>query len=178
MKLRISFALLLLVFVLNQTALAQMAEPRAILSTSPSFDTLKSFAGKWTGTADHGARNLEAPGPVEMQFRVVADGSAVMLDYKESATDSMVTLFHPDGARLLATHYCSAHNQPRMKLVSSDPKKLKFAFLDATNLPDPAVGHMHSLTITVVDADHQIQEWGYMDHGKSTVGKIELHRVK
>jgi hypothetical protein len=143
------------------------------VKSSPSFDTLKSLAGKWQGTTD------EAPGKaVEMEFRVVADGSAVMLDHNESATDSMVTLFHPDGARLLATHYCSAHNQPRMKLVSSDPKKLKFAFLDATNLPSLNSPHMHGLTITVIDADHQVQEWNYMEYGKLRAGKIELHRVK
>ena len=86
MKTRILFALPLIAFALNQSALAQM-EPRAMLPKSSSFDTLKSFAGKWEGTAD------EAPGKVvEMNFRVVGDGSAVMLDHKESATDSMVTL--------------------------------------------------------------------------------------
>ena len=31
----------------------------------------------------------------------------------------MITMFHMDQAELLATHYCSAHNQPRMRAVPS-----------------------------------------------------------
>ena len=46
----------------------------------------------------------------------------------------MVTLYHPDGASLLMTYYCSMGNQPRMRSKGAGEGKLAFAYLDATNI--------------------------------------------
>ncbi len=43
-------------------------------------------------------------------------------DPKNNGPENMITMFHMDGDRLLMTHYCGAGNQPRMKLVASNPK--------------------------------------------------------
>ena len=89
----------------------------------------------------------------------------------------MVTVFNPDGKGLMATHYCSAKNQPRMKLEpGTDPKVLRFTFLDATNLADPQIGHMVGLTLRIADADHHTQEWTFSDHGKEMTEKFDMHR--
>ena len=75
-------------------------------------------------------------------------------------------MFHPDNARLLATHYCAAHNQPRMALVpSAAPNQLTFDFVDGTNIA-PGEGHMARLTITFTDADHHDEAWTFRANGQ------------
>jgi len=73
----------------------------------------------------------------------------------------MVTVYHPDGGRLMMTHYCSLHNQPRMRADTAPAEngKLVFNFVDATNMPSPDAMHMHKLVVTFVDKDHFAQEW-------------------
>lgn len=57
-------------------------------------------------------------------------------------------MFHPDRSDPMATHYCAAHNQPRVILVSGgDPNKLVFKFKDGTNI-DPGAGHMNQVAFT------------------------------
>ncbi len=86
--------------------------------------------GKWAGKNSQG----EA---LEATFRMTAGGSALMSeihghDPKNNGPENMITMFHMDGDRLLMTHYCGAGNQPRMKLVASNPKSVDFEFFDGT----------------------------------------------
>jgi len=137
---------------------------------NPAFDQVKSLAGDWVGTV----RGMTT----KMNYRVMSAGSSVILVQDgDKPGDEMVTVFSPDGKDLLATHYCSAKNQPRMKLVpGTDPKVLRFTFLDATNLADPQIGHMVGLTLRIGDADHHVQEWTFTDHGKEMTEKFDMHR--
>jgi hypothetical protein len=76
--------------------------------------------------------------------------------------ETMVTMFHEDNDRVLATHYCAAGNQPRMQAsMSPDGKTITFTFVDATNLATPKSGHMTSLVITIPDSDHHIEDWTF-----------------
>jgi hypothetical protein len=109
-----------------------------------SFVLMKNLAGKWRGKDTLGNQ-------VEVTFRVMSKGSAILSEYVESGgkeDEDMVTMIHLDGDRLLATHYCSAGNQPRMKgTLSPDGKTITFDFVDATNLSSPQAGHMQRLVI-------------------------------
>ena len=94
-----------------------------------------------------------------LEVRLTADGSAVMHVMGKGTPHEMVTMFHPDGKRLLATHYCAAHNQPRMALVpGKEANQVAFEFVDGTNI---AAGdeHMKRVVITFVDADHHDERW-------------------
>ena len=131
------------------------------------FDQLKKLAGTWEGKTAEGK-------PVSITLQVVSDGSALMqLDQGES----MVTMYHPDNDRLLMTHYCSAHNQPRMQAeVSPDGKRFTFNFLDATNLAKPDAGHMHRMILTIEDANHMTQQWFFLDGSKELTETFKLAR--
>jgi hypothetical protein len=73
----------------------------------------------------------------------------------------MVTIYHRDGGALVATHYCSMGNQPRMRAteVPADGKTIRFRFADITNLAKPGGDHIKHLTVTFQDPDHLTQEW-------------------
>ncbi len=78
-----------------------------------------------------------------------------------------------------ATHYCSAHNQPRFRAVAgSDPNVILFEFKDATNLATPDAPHMDHVKFTIIDADHHIEEWSYLDNGKIATGRFDFRRKK
>ena len=152
-------------FVLSLVLMGTMlfAEEKAgAPKNSPGFEKLKTLAGEWSGKTKDGK-------PVRVSYKVVSDGSALMemLSMGKGEGD-MVTVYHLDGENLMLTHYCSAHNQPRMKAepASGEIKALDFVFLDATNLPSPDSGHMHRLVVTFQDKDHMTQEWTWRDKGK------------
>lgn len=137
---------------------------------NPAFDKIKALEGEWVGIGE-GA-------PVAMRFKVMSAGSSVLLIMDgDKPGNEMVTVFHPDGERLLVTHYCSAKNQPRMKLVpGTDANVLRFEFLDATNLADPKIGHMVGLTLKLLDANHHVQEWTFQEDGKNQTAAFDMHR--
>ncbi len=103
--------------------------------------------------------------PVEVDFRVTSNGSALMSEIK--GKEDMISMFNLDGARLLMTHYCATGNQPRMRASASpDGKTITFDYVDATNLAGPDGGHMNRLVLSMLDANHHTEEWTYVDHGK------------
>jgi hypothetical protein len=63
-------------------------------------------------------------------------------------------------------------------VASSNPNVLRFEFKDITNLPDAQVGHMQALTLTVLDPNHHIQEWTFVQDGKQETGKFDVRRAK
>ena len=73
--------------------------------------------------------------------------SALMERLVMGGESEMVTMYHPDGDRLMMTHYCSAHNQPRMhsQTVAGGSKIITFDLVDVTNLSAPDAGHMKKL---------------------------------
>ncbi len=144
-----------------------LAAVMAAGQSQSSFDRLKTLAGMWQGKSPEGQT-------VKVLYRVTSNGSALM---SEMQTEDMVTMFHMDGDRLLMTHYCGAGNQPRMQgAVSPDGKTYTFNFVDATNLATPETGHMHRLVLTLVDANHQTQEWTFKEKGKEMTEKFSLER--
>jgi len=139
-------------------------------SATSAFDNLKGLAGEWQGKDPSGKMQT-------ITWKLVSGGSVLMESMQE---ESMVTMYHVDNDRLMLTHYCAAHNQPRMSAkVSDDGKTFTFDFLDATNLANPAVGHMHKLVLKIVDKDHITEQWFFATNGKDDEhGTFELTRKK
>lgn len=124
-----------------------------------AFERLKSLVGVWEGESPHGTTRVS--------YSVVSNGSTVMetIDQMEHA-HMMVTMYHLDGDRLMMTHYCSAGNQPRMRLVASTPSVLTFEMFDATNLASPNDAHMRKVVISWTDKDHITAAWTMNKDGK------------
>jgi hypothetical protein len=159
MNTKSSLRQLLLACCLSLLPLPLRAQSRA----ADGFAKLKTLVGEWEGkTSDGSSRTV--------RFEIVSGGTAVLETLKAGENETMVTLYHQDGARLMATHYCSAGNQPRMVATApaGEIKTLKFSFAGVTNLASPKAGHMRSLTISFADADHFSQTWTYRENGKDT----------
>ena len=156
--------------MLRVVLIALIATAAMASDTQKSFDTLKTLAGSWAGKGSQGQ-------PIQVSYRVTAGGSALMSEITGEHED-MVTMFHPDGTRLLMTHYCGAGNQPRMVgTASPDGKTITFNFLDATNLAAAQSGHMGRLVVTLVDANHHTEDWEFMGNdGKQMHEVFDLQR--
>jgi len=118
-------------------AKAQAAKEMAkmsVVADSPEWQKLKTLVGMWEGTFENEGKVLKGT----LEVRMTGDGSAVMHLMDKDTPHEMITMIHPDGKRILATHYCAAHNQPRMALVpSSAPNQVAFRFADGTNISPP-----------------------------------------
>jgi hypothetical protein len=134
-----------------------------------TFDSLKTLNGTWEAKVNNK--------PVKVVFRTISGGSAVMSEIV--GEENMVTMFHMDNDRVLATHYCTAGNQPRMQAsLSPDGKTISFTFVDGTNIVGPKAGHMEHLVITMPDANHHTEDWTFAQDGKEMKEHFELARVK
>lgn len=144
------------------------------VKSTPAWEKLKALSGTWEGFAIFGDQKV----PATTSFRVVSDGSAIMNMLDEGGKHEMVTMIHPDGDDLMVTHYCGAHNQPRMKAVSTDGgKSVAFEFKDGTNI-GPKDGHMQKVVFTFDGPDRHTQDWTFVDNGKQSTGHFEFKRSK
>ena len=138
---------------------------------TPGWDSMKSLVGTWQGTA--GGR------PVSVTYALVSNGTALMETLDGGHDASMITMYTPDAATILATHYCSAGNQPRMRATGSTDGSLAFEFVDVTNAPDSSGEVMRRLVVTFVDADHFRQTWtSRAPDGKEQTSVFEYTRKK
>ncbi len=141
-----------------------------------AYERFTRLAGTWRSTSTKGWTE-------EAVFTLAGKGSTVMETsrFVDTPNDSMMTAFYLDGDRLMLTHYCEAKNQPRMVAseISEDGRKIRFTFLDATNLKSPGAGHMHNAEFHLVDDDHMTSRWSWFQDGKETwMEEITSERVK
>ena len=154
---------------LSMAAFAQEHEHLTPLKPSPEFEQMTKLVGKWEGTAG---------GHVTVEFRLTGGGSVLMEIMGSGTPEEMVTMYHMDGDRFLATHYCAAHNQPRMAaLHSTDANTVEFKYVDGTNIT-PGDVHMENVKMTLADADHHKELWTATDNGKDSAMEFDYHRVK
>jgi len=139
----------------------------------PAFEKLKTLVGEWDGKLEDGSTGRAT-------YRLTAGGSVLEETIMPGQPTEMVTLYHPDGESVMATHYCEAKNQPRMRAQPAfgEIKEIAFNFVDVTNLPSPSAGHMHDLVVTFQDNDHFTARWNYRKDGKDTPMVIQYTRQK
>jgi len=150
-------------------------------ATVSAFEKLKSLAGDWEARdgVSYGGK------PIRISYKVVSQGTGVMETYTQVGVDviEMVTVYHLDGDKLVMTHFCAVNNQVRLKAepFTADPKELKFAYVDASNLGVSNKEVMTNLAFTFQDRDHFTQAWTWRmtnDKGKTFDDKAVYNFVR
>ena len=152
---------------------AAAASPAADKTKSEeAFDRLMSLKGEWKGE-QKGVK-------ISLIYTLTANGSALMEEFRPESGPVMITLFTVDGDHLIATHYCSAKNQPQMvtSAITDAQKPLVFALARITGLKSPDNWHNTGLTVIQEDNDHLTQEWTYQSKGKSGKTVFRYTRVR
>jgi hypothetical protein len=135
---------------------------------------LKTLVGTWQRTD----ASTPAQKAFRIRYRLISADTALVEEFGDPAKQVTQTVFHADGSRLLATHYCAQGNQPRLQLRPGAPDTLLFEFLDATNLRSPSDSHLVRLTLRWKDADHLLREEVYASGGREDVGTLLLERTR
>jgi hypothetical protein len=136
-----------------------------------AFEKLKTLAGSWEGSI--------MGMPVRITIRVTSSGNAILHEGTSSGMkDNPITMLYVDSDRLLLTHYCDSGNRPRMQgKLSPDGKTVTFDFLDVSGNAQRFL--MHDAAFILIDANHHIEEWTYIQSGKPPIhGRGEFQRTK
>jgi len=145
-------------------ALAQ-DQSQGALTPQAAFERLKTLAGEWEGTAPKTPEGQK----VQVAYRVVSNGSVLVESDFPGTQHEMITVYHPDGDKLMMTHYCAMGNQPRMVMeAGSTLQEIRFAFAGGTNMNPEVDTHMHSLRIHLVDDNTVENTWTHFEGGKES----------
>ena len=139
------------------------------------LDKLKGLEGEWQIKDESG--NI-VTGTV---FKVSSNGSTVREIMFPGSDHEMTNMYHMDGHTLVMTHYCAKGNQPRMRSVQTDQANtIHLKFDGVSNLAVAEDYYMGDLKLTLVDADHLVQEWTSFIAGKPTEhnARFELTRKR
>ena len=137
-----------------------------------AFDRLASLRGEWKGEIDGVNTTLI--------YTLTANGSALVETCRPEKGPEMITMFTIDGDHLIATHYCSAKNQPQMQTpaITDVQKPLAFSLVRITGLKSADDFHNTGLTVIQEDNDHLTQEWSYQHKGKTGKNIFRFTRVR
>jgi len=141
-------------------------------NSEQAFERLALLQGEWQGVADGVNTTLI--------YTLTANGSTLMEQCRPEKGHEMITMFTADGDHLIATHYCSAKNQPQMatSAITDVQKPLVFLLVRVTGLKSPDDFHNTGLTVIQADNDHLTQEWLYDAKGKSGKNVFYFTRVR
>lgn len=135
-----------------------------------AFAAMKTLVGEW--------RVADRQTSLRIRFSLTAGGSVVVENWERAGVPHSLTLYHRDGARLLATHYCAQGNQPRLRLLpGSSPTHLKFAFVDATNL-EAGDAHLVKLSFELIGPNELVRREVYRQGQQDDPDELRLVRVR
>lgn len=135
-----------------------LVQPSMVGAQTPNdleaaWEQLKKLAGTWH------RKNLDRGTEGIVSYHVTGGDAVVFEEFMGDTPEGvrpMATAYHWDVDSVVATHYCSAGNQPRMRSASWDPetKMLRFGFWDVTGLQDPDEYHTTDIELYFEDDDN------------------------
>ena len=140
--------------------------------SAEAFDRLSSLKGEWKGEI----KGIDTT----LIYTVTANSSALMEQCRPGKGPEMITMFTVDGDHLIATHYCSAKNQPQMvtPTITDAQRRLAFSLVRVTGLNSADDWHNTGLTVIQEDNDHLTQEWSYQFKGQTGEDTFCFTRVR
>ena len=138
-----------------------------------AFEQLKSLVGEWKG--------VQGGTEIKLIYTLIANGSALMEEFRPATEAPMLTMFTVDGDHIIATHYCSAGNQPQMMtkaMTAPAAKSLTFSLSHVYGMKTPGDWHNTGLTVTMEDKQHLTQVWTYEYNGKSGTNTFHFTRAR
>lgn len=143
------------------------SEAEDIVTPAQQFALIQSWEGRW---------HVEETTALNIVFEKTARGTAMVERWETGAGLHSMTVYHMDGERLVATHYCPQGNQPRLESRGGNSDEIRFAFADVTGL-DAGESHAHDLWFRP-GADGTIRryevykgEQGLQEPGSYTLGR-------
>lgn len=164
--------LLTAALLLGAAALPASAQTSAEIAApegpAAQFAMLAGLEGQWT---------VDQTDQLRIAFEVTAGGSTVMERWLVGERTHSLTVYHLDGPRLIATHYCPQGNQPRLAAESDGEGGISFSFADATDL-DSSESYQHDLHIAP-QADGSVvrSEVYFGPDGPGDPSRLVLHRA-
>ena len=132
-------------------------------SAREAIGRIKALVGTWDG---HVATPDGPPGTV--RYELTGGGNSVIERLFAGSDHEMMTVYHLDGERLLATHYCAMGNQPVMKLENATASELSFGFAGGTNMDASKDVHIHSGRLRFLGDGQLVSEWDVYQGPKQT----------
>ena len=138
---------------------------------TPEWAALTALVGEWVIATPA----TDAQRAFRTQYRLVSNAAALVEIYGDLDGRFTQTIFHPDGDRILATHYCAQGNQPRLRL-SPGADTLRFEFHDVTNLANPSASHLTRLELKGA-GDNLMRRETYASGAGEEVDTLQLVRI-
>ena len=92
-----------------------------------AFQQLKGLVGEWRGQRPDGRE-------IGVTYRLSARDSVLVETWSLGPGLESLTIYHMDGAELMATHFCPQGNQPRLRMKRAAGSRFDFTFYDATGV--------------------------------------------
>ena len=163
-------ALVLAMLAAASVAAAAPAPPAATAPADATFAAMKALVGTWRNAANPAS-------PLRIHFYLTAGGTVLVEDWRRGSEPHSLTLYHRDGQRLMATHYCPQGNQPRLVMTTAAPTRPRFAFRDATDLDRRSESFAHDLAFDLTDPARPIRSETYRSTAGAETTSLSLTRI-
>ena len=168
----------LAVFAVGFTPSNSQSLPPEKPEAQRAFELLRTLAGDWKGDSPQA--------PVRVSLRVTSGGSALLQEMTpegrvadpRNGDNDPITMIYVEGDRVFLIMYCDFFkNRPRMVgKLSPDGRTVDFELLDVSG--GSSQGYMDHAVITIVDANHQTEDWGVVTgSGKHVHTQVSLVRT-
>lgn len=120
---------------ISRLAAPTRAQDRKLEPTggAAAFERMKAaLDGAWVTSIEKTA--------IRVRYRTLSGGSALAESFVTPSGRETMTVFHPDGERLIATHYCAQGNQPRLHATELGGRRVAFELDDPKDVSNLAPG--------------------------------------